>query len=145
MGKRSGGVGTTLPGADSQAFSDPCGHEFRGETALGNAVPTPPKIDELEKLGVTLLTRLDNADKELSAVYAAHKEFVQQLADLRREYEREIALLKREVEELKKWKDDSKKQGEERTRRLWAFGPNLLAAVIGGLIASAIAYFTKRP
>jgi peptidoglycan hydrolase CwlO-like protein len=64
------------------------------------------KIDELEKLGATLLTRLDNLNKEVSAVYAAQKEIAQQLADLRREYERELALLKREVEDLKKWKDE---------------------------------------
>jgi hypothetical protein len=52
-------------------------------------------------------------------------------SDMRREHEKGIALLKREVEELKKWKEDQKKEHDEHGRRLWAFGPNLLAAIIG--------------
>jgi predicted RNase H-like nuclease (RuvC/YqgF family) len=103
------------------------------------------KVDELQRSVATLAERLDNARTWLNALDDEHKETARQLADLKREHERKIALLEREVEELRKWKDDKKKQDDEWARRLWAFGPNLLAAVIGGLIAAAIAYFIKRP
>jgi len=63
---------------------------------------------------------------------------------LRREYEKEIALLKRELEEFKKWTEEQKMASAERSRRLWAFGPNALGAVISGLIAAAVAYFIAR-
>jgi len=103
------------------------------------------KIDELEKLAVNLQTRLESAEKAIDDTDAASEELARQLAGLRREHETELALLKLEVEELRKWKDDQKRAGEERSRRVWAFGPNLLAAVVGGLIAAAITYFLKRP
>ena len=63
---------------------------------------------------------------------------------LRSDHQRELALLKQELEALKNWKNDHKKQGEEWSRRWWAFGPNFLAAIVGGLIAAAIAYFVPR-
>jgi predicted RNase H-like nuclease (RuvC/YqgF family) len=103
------------------------------------------KVDELQRSVATLTERLDNARKWLDRLDDSYEENAHHLADVRRENERVIALLQREVEELKKWKDDKKKQDDEWSRRLWAFGPNLLAAVIGGLIAAAIAYFIKRP
>src|SRR6266508_707618 len=114
------------------------------------------KVEELQRAAATLTERLNHAVKSLDALYDAHKDTAHHLAELRREYEREVtqlkrevekevALLTREVEDFKKWKDDEKKQGDEWNRRLWAFGPNLLAAVIGGLIAGAIAYFIRRP
>jgi hypothetical protein len=102
------------------------------------------KITELEKLGATLLVRLDAALKEVEVVDNAHSETARSVADLRREYEKEIALLKREIEDLKKWKEDQKKAGEERSRRLWAFGPNDVAAVISVFGAAAVAYFISR-
>jgi hypothetical protein len=102
------------------------------------------KIDELEKLGERLTERIDTTRKELEAVYDAHSETARAVADMRREYDRQITLLTREVEELRSWKADTKKHSEEWSRRLWAFGPNLLAAVVGGLIAAAVAYLVPR-
>ena len=102
------------------------------------------KITELEKLGATLVERLDTALKEVEVVDRAHSETARVVADLRREYEKEIVLLKREVEDLKKWKEDQKKAGEERSRRLWSFGPNVVGAVISFLGAAVIAYFISR-
>jgi predicted nucleic acid-binding Zn-ribbon protein len=102
------------------------------------------KISDLEKAVATLQERIDTARREMATVKTIHAETARVLADLRREHEREMALLKREVEDLKKWKDEQKKMGEERSRRLWAFGPNIIAALIGGLIAAAVAYFMPR-
>ena len=98
------------------------------------------KIDELEKLGATLIARLDTAVKELEGVDNAHSETARALAALRLEF----VLQKREIDDLKMWKDDQKKERDERSRRMWSFGPNILAAVISGLIAAAVAYFISR-
>ncbi len=102
------------------------------------------KIDELEKLGATLIERLDTTIKELEVIKNAHSETARALHALRLEYEKEILLQKREIEDLKKWKDDQKKERDERSRKLWSFGPNILSAVISGLIAAAVVYFISR-
>jgi chromosome segregation ATPase len=51
----------------------------------------------------------------------------------------ELVALKKDLESLGKWKDELKKEREETARRLWAFGPNLLAAIISGLISLGVA------
>ena len=102
------------------------------------------KIDELEKLGASLTVQIASAVKELEAVFDAHSETAKTVIGLQREFEKEVALLKREIEEFKRWKEDQKKAREEQSRRLWAFGPNLLAALISGLISAAVAYFVAR-
>jgi hypothetical protein len=49
--------------------------------------------------------------------------------------EKDIVAIKKDLESLRGWKDDLKKERDESSRRLWAFGPNLLAAFISGLIS----------
>ena len=44
-----------------------------------------------------------------------------------------IAGLQSSVSSLSKWRDDQEKQKAEWLRRLWAFGPNLVAAIISGI------------
>lgn len=109
------------------------------------------KIDELTVLCTRLEESMKNLAKQLEEVDNAHSKAAEDFADLRREYEKEIALLKKEIEDSNKWRDEQKKEAEERGRRLWAFGPNLLAAIIGlvGIVISlagslAIAYFMRR-
>jgi chromosome segregation ATPase len=109
------------------------------------------RIYELTKAVAALDEGLKNARTQLDAVYEAVTKHAESLSELRRDYEKEIALLKRDIDDHKKWKDDQKKQHDEVGRRLWAFGPNLLAAIIGliGIVISlagsfAIAYFVKR-
>ena len=102
------------------------------------------KITELEKFVAALIERSEATTSGVKTVDDAHAETARVLADLRREYEKEIALLKREVEDLKKWKEDQKRAGEERTRRAWSFGPNIVGAVISVLGAAAVAYFISR-
>jgi hypothetical protein len=100
-----------------------------------------PKINEV----VAALTERVNAlAKELEAVVRAHSETSQAVTDLRREHEKEIALFKREIEDFKKWKDEQKKEGDERNRRLWAFGPSIVGAIVSGLVAFVVAYFTAH-
>ena len=102
------------------------------------------KVDELQKTATLLVERVDNALKSLDALYEAHKETVRKVTDLRRDFEREIALLKREIDDFKKWKDDQKKERDEWSRKLWSFGPNAVGALISILGAAAVAYFISR-
>src|SRR5690242_12600900 len=95
------------------------------------------KVEELQRNVATLQERLDYVGKTLEKALIDHQDTAHRLADLHREHEREQALLKREVEELRKWKD-------ELGRRLWAFGPNIAGAVISGLIAAAVAFLVAR-
>jgi len=102
------------------------------------------KIDDLEKLVATLTERLDNTIRELRDVGTAHAGTGTTLADFRREVETGLLQLRRDIDELKAWKDEQKRQAEERGRRLWAFGPNLLGAVVTVLLSASVAYFISR-
>jgi chromosome segregation ATPase len=48
--------------------------------------------------------------------------------------EKDLLALRKDLESLQKWRDEMKKEREESTRRLWAFGPNLTAALVSGFI-----------
>jgi seryl-tRNA synthetase len=113
------------------------------------------KLDELEKSVAAQSVRVENVLDGLVKIERDQKAAMQQIAELRREHEKalgelrrehekELSLLKREVEELKKWKDESKKQAEEWSRRFWSFGPNLAAAVVNVLLAAGVAYLVSR-
>ena len=120
------------------------------------------RIADLERTGAPFTERVDRMLRLAEAAMAAHAESAREIAALRQEVallklavekdlaagkaERaaELALLRREVDELKSWKADEKKRGEEWGRRVWAFGPNLLAAVIGGLLGAALTYLLPR-
>ena len=77
------------------------------------------KVAELQQIVGELRERLDIVGELLNEVRGNYQGTLDRLRD----HETEHALLKREVEEHRKWKDDQKKQEEERSRRLWAFGP----------------------
>ena len=80
------------------------------------------KVEELQKAVAALTERLDSTVKSLDHLSAAHNETVRELANLRREQEKETALLRREIEALHKWKDELKEESKERSRRAWSFG-----------------------
>jgi hypothetical protein len=123
-------------------------------------------VVRLQETTTILSEHVKNLKGTVAAVEEAHAKTAQQLAGLRAEYdkevallkqriettvallkaehERELALLKREIEDWKSWKADHKKQTDEWARRLWAFGPNILAAILGGLIAAAVNYFVPH-
>ena len=100
------------------------------------------RIDELKDPVITLTERVSTLRNELTAVIAKQDETVRSVTEMRREYEKDIALLKRELADIQKWKDEQKKERDEVSRRLWAFGPNLVGAIVSGLIAFVVAYFT---
>ena len=102
------------------------------------------KVDELKDAVALLTERLQNTVDDLQSFEDKLSELARGLADLRREDEKEIALMKRELEDLKKWKDEQKKEHDEWGRRVWAFGPNVTGAIVSGIIAALVAYFISR-
>jgi chromosome segregation ATPase len=61
--------------------------------------------------------------------------------------EKELALVKKDLEGLASWKEDLRKEREEKSRRAWAFGPSVTAAIISAIVALAgiaINYYLGR-
>lgn len=125
------------------------------------------KIDELNVICATLSARLDVLLREVSANATDHSETSNSLAALKTQLaivevhvggieplkaalqaitvlEREITLLKKDLDGLNKWKEESKKDKDEAKRRLWAFGPNLLAAFISALVALLVVWLNQK-
>ena len=102
------------------------------------------KVEELQRIVAIMSERTERVLESLDELYEGQKAIARELSELRREHEKEIALLKREVEDLKQWRAEQKKERDERDRRLWAFGPNVLGALISGLISAVVAYLVAR-
>jgi chromosome segregation ATPase len=102
------------------------------------------KIDELEKVVATLSERLDNLRADLNRAGTA----IEEASTAFSAFKIEVALLKQQIEILQRWKEDLKKEGEERARRMWSFGPNLVGAVVNvllsALVSGVIAYLATR-
>jgi hypothetical protein len=102
------------------------------------------KVEQLQVNVATLTERLDHVRVTQKAAHNDLQTTISQLAERLRELEQVNDRRGHEIDELKRWKDDRKKQDEERSRRLWAFGPNIVGAVVSGLIAAVVAYFVAR-
>lgn len=102
------------------------------------------KIDALERSVSQLIERLDNTIRSLDSLSASHEKTADAGQNHRRETERELALAKRELEDLKKWKEEFKREREEHSRRTWAFGPNVVGALVNGVLAALVAYFVAK-
>jgi hypothetical protein len=102
------------------------------------------RVTALERTVDTHATQLDTFDKRVDAVYNAHSETAKELAILKRDFDREFALLKREVEELRKWQDDIKKGKKEWGRKLWMILPPVLAVLISNALTFIITLYLKK-
>jgi chromosome segregation ATPase len=109
------------------------------------------KVEELQQTVSRLVSQVAVLQKAVDALEVAHGGALRELAearrehaDVRREHEKVLVLLERDSADFKKWKDDHKKEREEQARKLWSFGPNVLGAVINGLIAAVVAFFISR-
>lgn len=101
----------------------------------------------------TTTKNLDNTKEALAAVSAEHKKLQLEHNEHRRETEKEIAVLKREVEELKKSKAETeiavlKAEVAElkKSKDLWgnrAF--TLLMCLVSGVLGGIITYLVKKP
>jgi len=92
------------------------------------------KIDELEKIVATLTERIDYVRKELDGAATNISNSINAFADLKTD----LAVLKKDVEVLQNWKNDQKKDTDERARRIWAFGPNVLGAVVNVFLSAPV-------
>ena len=120
------------------------------------------KIDELTKLVSGHVEQFRALDGQLSGIVAEKGDlakevaafgkalavFEQQLKDLRGwkegfgtidQLKIDLALLRKEIEELKKWQEEVKKQKDEWGKRLWALVGPLLGATVGW----ALAHFSR--
>jgi chromosome segregation ATPase len=87
---------------------------------------------------------LDAATKEIDALRDAHRELEKDHADLKRTTDREIALLQREIDELKKWREDVRRGEEEWGRKLWMILPPVLAVLVSNAITYLIAIYSRK-
>lgn len=97
------------------------------------------KLDVLDNLVAKLVERLNTVVESVGKLFALQSATDRAVADLRREHERELALLKRDIEELRVWRDEQKKAGDERGKKLAAFGPPVLGALVNVLLAAVVA------
>lgn len=126
-------------------FESELANSFKGYREIN--VPGKTHSDrllELEKAVPSLEKQAEMTEKATDALGLSHIEISEKVNALRLDYERAIVLLKKEVEDLKKWKDEQKRESEERARRVWAFGPNALGAVVSVLLAALVAYWIAK-
>jgi hypothetical protein len=96
-----------------------------GQTAENHSV----KIVEVEK---TLLVLQESKGSQ------------QAISDI----QKTLVSIAKDLEKLTHWKDELKKEKDETARRLWAFGPNLVAALIGllgVLISVTLTFLLRKP
>jgi hypothetical protein len=102
------------------------------------------RLTAIERVVDTHAYRLDASMQRFDAFYEAHRELEKEHADLKRTTDREIALLQREIDELKKWKEDVKRSEEEWGRKLWMILPPVLAVLISNAITYLLTVYGKK-
>jgi hypothetical protein len=111
------------------------------------------KADDLKPLVDTLTERLNTTIKLLDELKSEHKKLQQEHNDHRREAEKENAVLKREVEELKKSDAEKeiailKQQVDElkKSKDLWSNRVfTLVMCLVSGVLGGIITYLVKKP
>ena len=94
------------------------------------------KVIDIDRVTAQHGVRLNAAEQLGDELYQDHRATAQKVDDLRRESECEIALMKHQVEELKKDRDKWE-------QRFWLFVIPLSVMVLGALILAAIGL--KKP
>ncbi len=120
-------------------------------------------VTEIEKLIARIVKEIEILGKSLDRLHDSTRESGEGHHELRRNYERELAVLKRDLEELRRWADrngSTELRGEagvlkekvvqleaarERdTSRAWSLVPNVVGAVVSSGLAALVAYFVAR-
>ena len=102
------------------------------------------RIAAIERIVYSHDTRLDFSMKELDAANNALREVEKEHADLKRTTDREMALLQREINELKKWREDVKRREEEWGSKLWMILPPVVAVLVSNAITYLLAVYGKK-
>ena len=122
------------------------------------------KIDELQKTVAILEQRSEHTENAMAELNTNYRGFVQQFNDIRRELEREIAVLKVAIDELRRWtekngigdpkseisllKDKVTKLETAMDRigtRAWSVVPNIVGALVSAFIGAIVAILVTRP
>ena len=102
------------------------------------------RVTALERIVDTHTFRLDALVKEVDALNYSQSEAAKEFAALKRDFDREIALLKRKMDGVMKWQDDEKKGKEEWGRKLWMIVPPVLAVLISTAITLVITLYIRK-
>jgi len=122
------------------------------------------KVDDLTKLVATLTQQVRTLEAQLDGITTERADLArevgangrslavleQQLKELRGwkdgfgsvdELKVEQALTRHDLEELKKWQEEIKKQTDEWSRRIWT----LISGIIIALVSLAVGYYLRSP
>jgi hypothetical protein len=58
--------------------------------------------------------------------------------------EKELVAVKKDLEALQKWKEDQKREAEERTKWYRSFGPTIVGVILSGITSALVAYFVAK-
>lgn len=131
---------------------------------LGDRVESITKeLSDLDKLVAVIVEQLKAVNRSLDALNAGQKEAAERHAELQRDHEREVAVLKQLLDELRRWtekngvsdlkveigllkeKVSKLEAAQERSgTRAWSVVPNVLGAIVSSTLAGVIAYFVAR-
>jgi chromosome segregation ATPase len=108
---------------------------------------------QLQRMTETLKKGVEDASAHTQKIIVIEQQLLA-LADLKEArgsitaIREELVAIKKDVQGLSDWKAEVKREKEESSRRKWAFGPNITAALISGVIALLgvlLNYFLNRP
>jgi len=88
------------------------------------------RLLDLERAVAGIDKQLVAAEKAADALGHEHQKTRDLVIDLRRKYEVKIAGLEKDLEDLRRWRDDQMKERDEWARRVWAFGPSALITLL---------------
>ena len=88
------------------------------------------RIIEMSTVLATLEARLGHFDDRVADLARDHKEGGQLVSERCKQYDLDISHLKRDIEDLKKWK--AALEDDQKDMKKWhrSFGPNIVAAVL---------------
>jgi hypothetical protein len=102
------------------------------------------RLTVLERVIGAYESRLDIYTKEVYAIRDVLRALEKEHTELKRTTDREIALLQREIDELKKWKENVKRGEEEWGRKLWMILPPVLAVLVSNAITYLLTVYGKK-
>jgi hypothetical protein len=117
---------------------------------------------EVEKLVSGMVEQLNNLEKSLDTQNGVHREAAQGMNDLRRDFDKEVVALKKDVEEFRRWAEknatadlkaqlDVSKEKiakleaalERAGTRVWSVVPSIVGALVGAAAASIASRLTE--
>ncbi len=134
------------------------------QKALGERVDDLSKgYGELDKLVAVLVEQMKTVSRSLDALNLGQNEAKVLHTNLQLNFEREAAVFKQQLDELRRWTEKnsiaevrieltllkeklSKLEAaqEKASNRAWSVVPNVIGAIVSGIIAALVAYFVSK-